>query len=687
MERMGHMKNCRRGLRVNGSKSWGVAALVVLAGSASAPAIVQEASPRRGLARFFDTSVPLMCAGKAAGVPMCIRSRAADEPDGEPFRGMMLEPMFDEQGRPRLMACYSADNPPSNEMMNILETVVHGADRFQIGASWPGSDGLPVALTWSFVPDGLSIPNGIGEGTAPSTLFATLDAEFASLGGRTTWINLFQQCFDRWELLTGVTYTRVSAAGVDWDNGAGWGTAGNDTTLGDIRISMKPIDGQNGVLAYNNFPTNGDMVMDSGEDWGGQTTNNEANNFRFMRNVIMHEHGHGLGFEHVCPTNNTKLMEPFLSTSFDGPRHDDIRAAHRNYGDAFGNNSTIAGAFDLGTLSNSTNYAPTAITGGTVSNSSKASIDSSAEQDYYKVTTTQPLLCTITVTPLGLTYADHPQDANCNDTTTNTNSLQGADLAFDVVNSIGSVQLAVNNNAIGSNEQFSGFLLSPPGALYVRVKRNSAVAFNDVQLYALTINTTTSPAVTASDGSSAAQVALSWSGISGATAFNVFRNTVDNRSTATSIASNLPGNQFSFNDTTADPGTNYFYWVEVVQGGPSKPLNIAGEPGFRQASAGACCTGTSCSVVTESACTGAGGSFRGASSPCADTPGNPVTCCPANFDQVGGVSVSDLFGFLDAWFAQFGSAPGSPSADWDSSGLVDVGDLFGFLDAWFLGCP
>ena len=43
-------------------------------------------------------------------------------------------------------------------------------------------------------------------------------------------------------------------------------------------------------------------------------------------------------------------------------RHDDIRAAHRNYGDAFGNNSTIAGAFDLGTLSNSTNYAPTAIT-------------------------------------------------------------------------------------------------------------------------------------------------------------------------------------------------------------------------------------------------------------------------------------------------------------------------------------
>ena len=66
--------------------------------------------------------------------------------------------------------------------------------------------------------------------------------------------------------------------------------------------------------------------------------------------------------------------------------------------------------------------------------------------------------------------------------------------------------------------------------------------------------------------------------------------------------------------------------------------------------------------------------------------GEAVTRCSADADGVPGVTVADLFTFLDAWFAQFGSTGSTtgPSADFDHSGLVEVADLFAFLDAWFV---
>ena len=63
---------------------------------------------------------------------------------------------------------------------------------------------------------------------------------------------------------------------------------------------------------------------------------------------------------------------------------------------------------------------------------------------------------------------------------------------------------------------------------------------------------------------------------------------------------------------------------------------------------------------------------------------NGQISCPADFNGSGTVGVDDLFGFLDAWFAQFLAAPGMPSADFDNDLDVDVSDLFGFLDAWFM---
>lgn len=91
---------------------------------------------------------------------------------------------------------------------------------------------------------------------------------------------------------------------------------------------------------------------------------------------------------------------------------------------------------------------------------------------------------------------------------------------------------------------------------------------------------------------------------------------------------------------------------------------------------GACCIGTMCSVGFEPDCTGL---FQGQATACGPT-GNPTTCCPANIDVVGGVTVQDIFGFLFFYFQA------DPRADFNVDGTVDLSDLFGFLNAWFVGC-
>lgn len=93
-------------------------------------------------------------------------------------------------------------------------------------------------------------------------------------------------------------------------------------------------------------------------------------------------------------------------------------------------------------------------------------------------------------------------------------------------------------------------------------------------------------------------------------------------------------------------------------------------------SSGACCSGTMCSVGAQAECTG---EFQGQNTACGAL-GNPTTCCNANFNQIGGVTVQDIFDFLVTYFA------GDPRADFDESGAVGVQDIFDFLVAYFAGC-
>jgi hypothetical protein len=54
--------------------------------------------------------------------------------------------------------------------------------------------------------------------------------------------------------------------------------------------------------------------------------------------------------------------------------------------------------------------------------------------------------------------------------------------------------------------------------------------------------------------------------------------------------------------------------------------------------------------------------------------------CPADFDHSGTVDVTDIFGFLNAWFA------GNPATDFDHSGSLGPADILAFLNAWLGGC-
>lgn len=355
------------------------------------------------------------------------------------------------------------------------------SERYQLGTRWSGNQGDPRALTWSFVPDGL-----VCDGAA-STLFARMDSLFASQGGRATWIARFTTSFNRWSQVTGLTYTRRTSGANDWDDGAAWGSGGG-ASRGDVRIAATNIDGVNGILAYNYFPSNGDMMLDSSENWGSSTNQN-----RFLRNTVMHEHGHGIGMQHVCSSNQAFLMEPVLQTGFDGPQHDDMRGGKRHYGDPDESDNTTALANDLGTIAAGTTNStycnlPAPQVGTNPAITTNCSIDANGEMDYYKFTVASAGTCNITVTPIGYTYDDSPQNSNGSCASGNSrNTAQQANLAVELRGTDGTTIIAsASAAALGIAETITGATLSNAGTYYIRVYETDTPSQS--QMYSLSVS-------------------------------------------------------------------------------------------------------------------------------------------------------------------------------------------------------
>ncbi len=370
-----------------------------------------------------------------------------------------------------LHLCFAPGTPP--EYVEYISRLIFGdfLPAYNAGTRWSstsyggtGSTGNPIRLRWSFVPDGVQLP-GLSGGTQPSNLFSSMNSKF---GGNTSlWQTQFRNSFARWQQVAGVRYEEVN------DDGAAFPNSSGSLTRGDVRIGARPLDNANGVLAFNYFPNTGDMVLDSSENW-----QSSGGTYRFLRNTVMHEHGHGLGFGHVIPVNQSKLMEPYLNTNFDGPQDDDIRGVHRFYGDPYELNNSVSQA----TLIDMTNTNNTTL--------EFASLDRTADVDWYRLQIPAFRRLTVTVTPIGSTYQVGPDGG----TASTVNTLQIQNLDMELRNSTGTtILVSATSNGLGQPEQIANFVAPPAGGTFTVRVFSGPGSTNDVQRYRITVQTTTRP--------------------------------------------------------------------------------------------------------------------------------------------------------------------------------------------------
>lgn len=183
-------------------------------------------------------------------------------------------------------------------------------------------NGEAVTLTWGFVADGTQVNDG-ATSLGGSDLIATFNTAFGSNAAESDltqqpWFDFFADSYGRWAEVSGLTFVYEPN-----DTGQAVGSvSGLAGVRPDLRIGGAGIDGGSSTLAFNFLPDNGDMVLDT-DDIG--FFDSPDNNFVALRNVIMHEAGHGLGFNHVESDTDALLLEPVINLSFDGPQLDDIR--------------------------------------------------------------------------------------------------------------------------------------------------------------------------------------------------------------------------------------------------------------------------------------------------------------------------------------------------------------------------
>ena len=384
----------------------------------------------------------------------------------------------------------------------ISQTLFMGdASAYQLFERWTdtatsagGSVGSPVTLTWGFVPEGTPIP-----GTGPSRLVQFFDEGFEVENGEPglveerPWFSHYEETFDRWSQLSGVSF-------VYEPNDDGVSIGGAPGLLGvrpDIRIGGSILDGGGGVLGAAEFPNSGDLILDTG-DYGFFM--NQQDNYRGLRHVLMHEQGHSLGLAHVQSDDSAFLMEPFTNLNILGPQLDEIRGLHRAYGDVYeklwdgrGNN-TAARALDLGTL-----FEPTGLAIGTsvgigplattvVENGEVdfVSIDDNSDIDFYSFFVESELQLTATLTPVGPTYREGPQ----NSALSTTDSSSVSDLTLAIFDSNGIDILALENSSTaGMVEVINELSLPRAGEYFVRITGSA----DDVQLYQLDLDVVSVP--------------------------------------------------------------------------------------------------------------------------------------------------------------------------------------------------
>jgi len=452
------------------------AILAALAGTTSAAPTPARTSLLPG--GETDPAAPVICA--QAKLEQALRLAASQAAD--PAAAMLAMRLSLERSH----ACYP-DDLTVQELAEILAQyqalppviVFEGGLRFFTqNTVWTGdvSSGnsgraTPARLTYSFVPDGA---NWDGQ---PNTLNATLTQNFGA-GNEDRGKEYIRQALAAWRVYSGLRYREVA------DNGSNRSSSmTRSSARGDIRIGGN-ARGVPNYLAYNYFPgSGGDMLINTSYFNPGSAMGNAANNYRYLRNVVAHEHGHGAGYRHTVPCENNKLMEPFINTNFETLNIDERRGAGRNYGDRYAGNSSAASAHDFGDLT-----APvlrSVIERDLSTNGANGFGGSGA--DWFRFTLSSPQPVTITVTPTGGQYNNGEQTNDCAGSYSLINAQQAGNLNVELRNSNGATVLQSAASAgAGQPEVLSAGAL-PAGTYTVRVYDAGPNSNQTVQLYDLAI--------------------------------------------------------------------------------------------------------------------------------------------------------------------------------------------------------
>ncbi len=344
-------------------------------------------------------------------------------------------------------------------------------------------------LTYSWPDDGVSWGiASVGLGTGANNLSASFINSTSIGQGNPARLDfgreLLRQALAGWQFYSGLTYREVADDNVPQNQ-----TVNRVPTRGDIRFGAYNLGGTNGVLAYNAFPAAGSGIPITGGDMSinsayfiGSAFNSSASNFRYFRNTVAHEHGHGTGFIHTVPCNNTKLMEPSIFTTQDMQRIDDIRGAQRNYGDRYEGNNSAANAHNLGDLTTRSVAELFLSTNGTNG-------FNNSDEDWFRfeINSAQPV--TISVVPQGGTYSAGQQSFNCTGSTGTITASQAGNLTLELRDAAGNSIIAdASAGAAGATETITLGSL-PAGQYTIRVVDvGPNLAGNQiVQLYDMTV--------------------------------------------------------------------------------------------------------------------------------------------------------------------------------------------------------
>lgn len=362
------------------------------------------------------------------------------------------------------------------------------AERFFIDSLvWTGDVSIGTAgraqranLTYSFPADGTTWGLSSVSSTGPNVLNASLVSTFGDLDEGREFI---RQALASWRRFSGLTYAEVAD-----NNEAMNQTTTRSASRGDIRIGGRGF-GTSSFLAYNAFPSAGGLAGVGGGDMCINTSffvsgafNSSANSYRYFRNTVAHEHGHGTGNIHTVPCNDTKLMEPFITTAFDAVQVDEIRGAARNYGDKYAGNHTQATAVKYKTLNNKS------IRERWLSTNGSAGFGGTSE-DWFQFKLTANRAVTITATPTGGSYTNGQQSSNCSGSTSTINANAAGDLVVELRNASSVLQTSVGGGA-GVTETLNAGTL-PAGTYYVRVRDQGPNSNQTVQLYSMDIQVAT----------------------------------------------------------------------------------------------------------------------------------------------------------------------------------------------------